>query len=103
MKHGPPPIGNENPPPIVDEDLLPKHWLQERISVEQAEAEQMSPGVPCGGRNEKWQELKAAMRTGDELWTFCSPPDSWSAHAGRSGIAVVRDRRIVGAMVTMMN
>jgi hypothetical protein len=103
LKHGPPPIGNETPPPIVDEDLLPKHWLQERISAEQAEVEHMSAGTPFGGLNAKWQEVKAAMRTGDELWSFCSPPDSWRAHAGRSGIALVRDRRIVRDLVTRMN
>jgi hypothetical protein len=103
LKDRPPPIRNEDPPPIADENPLPKHWLYERITVEQAEAEHMSGGVPFGGLNAKWQELKAAMRTGDELWSFCSPPESWRAHAGRSGVALVRDRRIVGDLVTMMN
>jgi hypothetical protein len=103
LNEQPPPIVNKSPPPIVDEGLLPKHCLYERISVEQAETEHMSGGVPFGGVNAKWQALKATMRTGDELWSFCSQPDSWGAHAGRSGVALVRDGRVVADLVTMMN
>ena len=53
LNEGPPPIVNRSTPAIVDENPVPKHWLYERISVEQAEAEHMSGGVPFGGLNAK--------------------------------------------------
>jgi hypothetical protein len=43
------------------------------------------------------------MHEGDQLWTFTSPPETWQALAGRSGIALLRDGQIVGHHVTLMN
>ena len=45
----------------------------------------------------------AAIKPGDELWTFMSPPDSWKNLAGRAGIALVRDGKPVSILVTFMN
>jgi hypothetical protein len=93
---------------------IPKEWLVEKVSVEQAE--QMFPGVvdertkltpqiakPFGYQHDQWEALKAEMKPGDELWTFSSPADYWQHLAGRLGIALVRDGKIVDVIVTTMN
>ncbi len=58
---------------------------------------------PFGFLNAKWEELKARMRTGDEIWTFRSPPESWQDLAGRAGVALVRSNKMIDAIVTVMN
>jgi hypothetical protein len=85
------------------EDAIPKQWLDKQISVEQAEADHMVDGVAFGGENDRWKKLKASMQPDDRLWTYCSSFESFQAHAGRCGIAVVRNGRVVIEMVTMMN
>jgi len=47
--------------------------------------------------------LKNTMQPGDEFWTFASSPASWRALAGRAGLALVRDGKIVATIVTMLN
>ena len=99
--------GDDMPP-------IPKEWLDRKISV--AEAEAKYPGVhdervrrmpeiakPFGFLNGKWEELKAAMRPGDELWTFASPAQSWQDLAGRAGVALVRDGTPITVITTSMN
>jgi hypothetical protein len=54
-----------------EEDEIPITWLNKRITAEEA-------GIT--------DEEKAEICSGDELWTFRSPPDSWQLLAGRAGI-----------------
>jgi hypothetical protein len=97
-----------------DEIFLPPQWLQQRISV--ADAERMYTPVaddradrapelrkPFGFRNAQWEKLKAQMQPGDEIWTFSSPAQSWQDLAGRSGVVLVRDKKIIAEIVVMMN
>jgi hypothetical protein len=66
-----------------------------------SEAEAAYPGYPrkrgaekpFGFENARWEALKAAMREGDDLYAFCTSPESWRALAGAAGIALVRDGR----------
>jgi hypothetical protein len=97
------------------ENVCSEEWLQEFVTVVEAERlhtrapdDERSARVqelrkPFGFRNPQWEELKARMRPGDELWTFASPAGSWQHLAGRRGIALVRNKRIVCAIVTLMN
>lgn len=39
----------------------------------------------------------------DEVWEFSSSRDSWEHLAGRAGLALVRERIVIDAYVTMMN
>jgi hypothetical protein len=39
----------------------------------------------------------------DEVWEFSSSQDSWAHLAGRAGLALVRERTVVDAYITMMN
>lgn len=42
------------------------------------------------------RRVHACLQPGDEIWTFETPPETWSAGVGRAGYAVVRDGQIVG-------
>jgi hypothetical protein len=97
-----------------DMPLIPKSWLDKKITIAEAEAEH--PGIndervqrfpdaakPFGFRNGQWEAIKAAMQPGDELWTFASPAKSWEDLAGRAGIAVVRGGNPVMVLTTMLN
>jgi hypothetical protein len=97
-----------------DMPLIPKAWLDKKVTIAEAEAEH--PGIsdervqrfpdaakPFGFKNGQWEAIKAAMQPGDELWTFRSPAESWKNLAGRAGIAVVRDGNPVMVLTTMLN
>ena len=101
---------------VVDEAaaVIPAAWLQKKISV--AEAETAYPGVkddrsarvpdatkPFGFRHQEWEDLKAAMLPGDEIWTFASSPESWRDLAGRAGVALVRNGVPIKVVTTAMN
>jgi hypothetical protein len=43
------------------------------------------------------------MQPGDKLVQFSSPMDYWKNHAGRAGIALVRDGKVIDTFVTTMN
>jgi hypothetical protein len=87
------------------EDCIPRNWLTERLSLQEVEADntRLEGGIPFGGQHDRWERLKASLKTGDEVWAFCSPPESWEHHAGRTGVAVVREGRVIDCLVTMMN
>jgi hypothetical protein len=97
-----------------DMPLIPKSWLDKKITIAEAEAEH--PGIkdervqrfpdaakPFGFKNGQWEAIKAAMQPGDELWTFASPAKSWEDLAGRAGIAVVRAGNPIMVLTTMLN
>lgn len=99
----------------VDEiEKIPKAWLKEKTTL--AEAEAAHPGIkgeraerfpdaakPFGFQNGQWEDLKALILPGDEIWNFCSPPESWEHLAGRAGVALVRDGVPIRTIVSMMN
>lgn len=84
---------------------MDKSWLTRRIAQgDVAEAFRVGDDVPGLDRLPfAVRNLLDQMRDGDELWLFCSPPESWAALAGRSGVAVVREGRIISSALTLMN
>ncbi|MDQ7780518.1 MAG: hypothetical protein RDV41_12555 [Planctomycetota bacterium] len=87
-----------------------KEWLQNKTTVEECEKnylvkdERLGPNpVPFGFQNQKWLELKQRMQEGDELWEYCSPPETWKAFCGRAGVCVVRNGEVIDSISTMMN
>ena len=107
-------VKSQTPSPGGDNDVYPRAWLQERISIEEAERRFMPtpddrsnyvPQLrkPFGFLNARWEKLKARVQAGDEIWTFRSPPETWQDLAGRAGVALVRDNKVIDAVVTIMN
>jgi hypothetical protein len=81
-------------------EAVPAEWLDVPVSVEQLDADY---GAPTSGLHAKWEKLKGEMQPGDKLMRFVSSADSWKNLAGRAGIALVRDGKVIDAFVTMMN
>jgi hypothetical protein len=75
-------------------------WLTEKRSISEAETENMEDGRTFGYQHRKWERLKQQMAAGDELWEFCSPPESWAHRKGRQGYAVLRKGQVVDYMLT---
>jgi hypothetical protein len=79
-------------------DYPPSTWLRSLMTLEQFELE-----FP----NYKNTPFLAAFirlrQEGDEFWRFSSPPEQWAALAGRGGIALVRDGRLVAHVVTVLS
>lgn len=49
------------------------------------------------------EKLVAEYVENDEFWVFCTPRDTWQHLFGRAGVALVRDGKVVEAIVTVMN
>lgn len=84
-------------------------WLNKKITVEEAESrfmdqdDRISPNpVSFGFFNHLWNELKAKMIAGDELWLFSSSRESWTNNCGRGGICIVGDGDVHKSLVTTM-
>jgi hypothetical protein len=88
--------------PASDEEMS---WREMTVSEAEAAHPGRRPGTekPFGFNNAKWEALKAAMRPGDELYAFCTSPESWRARAGASGVALVREGKVIREIVTMSN
>ena len=111
---------------------VPKGWLRNRITVEEAEAKHMSDlglgegvsestrrarlgfarsrsipvtgkPIPFGFLYCEWREMVGSMQEGDELWEYRSSEHSWEHLAGRAGIALIRRGEVVDAITTAMN
>lgn len=89
-------------------------WLTERVTTEQAEKaftptpDQLARNPkmlnkPFSADNHRWESLKSRMNAGDELWYFCSPPETWRHLAGRAGVALVRDGKVIETLIVLMN
>lgn len=61
-----------------------------------------SPPILNRRRNDQWRAFLAQMQEGDELWTFCTSPESWEHMAGLGGIALVRHGKVVGHFTTLL-
>jgi hypothetical protein len=98
----------------VEQPMIPKAWLTERTTVEESEA--ANPGItderterfpdaakPFGFQHREWEEFKALILPGDELWVFSSPPESWKNLAGSFGVALVRGGVPIKILVTVVN
>lgn len=70
-------------------------WLRDEVSVEGLEREFSGSG--------RWLELKQQYRDGDLFHEFRSPRETWAMMAGRAGIALVRDGKVVDCFVTALN
>jgi hypothetical protein len=89
---------------------MQRDWFTKRLTVDEAEAahavtdDRLGPDpIPFGFLNDRWQELLAQMQPGDELWQFNSPKENWQGLAGRAGISLVRDGKVIDSLVTCMS
>jgi hypothetical protein len=78
-------------------------WLQNRVTF--AEIDSIYGNSPSENFRREYHEFKAQFQEGDELWYFCSPPESWGKKclAGRAGYMLIRKGEVVASIVTLMN
>jgi hypothetical protein len=56
---------------------------------------------PFGMMTDKWREFVLQLREEDELWFFCSPPDTFQKKLGCQGFAILREGNIRATLVTL--
>ena len=91
-------------PPPRDKD---RKQFTRILTVEDAEAENMevcagsgTAPVPFGSINRQWRELLEKRRNRDVLWAFYSDEEWVDGHVGRAGVALVRDGKVVGLVLS---
>ena len=75
-----------------EDDLIPKSWLVERVDPAKAEADGHVDGTP-------WERIRRYLQPNDEIWLYGTPSGHWESMAGRQGVALVRDTRVVKEFV----
>ncbi len=90
------------PPPPKD-----RKQFTRILTVEDAEAENMevcagsgTAPVPFGSINRQWRELLEKRRNRNVLWAFYSAEEWVDGHVGRAGVALVRDGKVVGLVLS---
>ncbi len=87
----------------MNQEWISKEWLNTKTSIAELEEKEMYEGKPFGYQNAQWEEFKAKMIIGDELWEFSSSSESWDSLAGRAGVALVRNGEVIDSIVTIMS
>jgi hypothetical protein len=95
----------------LSEFELVSSWLQGKgMSVVELErqpstnqSENLHQFGSFGIGSKQWQRIKEQMQPGDELYKFRSPPETWANLAGRAGIALVRDGKVIDTLLTALN
>jgi hypothetical protein len=80
-----------------------KSWLLEKHSVQDVEQTNIYDGRPFGSYNMFWEELKAYMNPGDEIWSYRRPGEDREHLCPRAGYALVRDGQVITDFVTEMS
>jgi len=90
--------------------MIKKEWLKKRTTIEECETKNLvedkrlgTTPVPFGFINHLWLNLKRKIQEGDELWEYCSPPETWENLCGREGVCLVRGEEIIDRIITKMN
>ena len=101
--------------PHGDEQLLEQKTVEELEKEFTLQLDQLSAAdradparreallKPFGFKHADWLRFKAALRPGDEIWTYRSSPESWQALAGRAGIVIYRNGKPLRRLLTAMN
>lgn len=76
--------------------MFPTDWLVGQISVQQAEEHE-----EVGG--DSWNALKTAIKPGDQIWIYCTPPKTWEILMGSRGIVLLRDGEKIARVETLRN
>ena len=80
-------------------DDFPTDWLIKKITISDVEKE----NPPLGYLNDEWEELKSLIKQGDEIWEWSTPGEFWDSLCGREGIALIRKKKVVYEIITIMN
>ncbi|HAW08426.1 MAG TPA: hypothetical protein DCW42_04545 [Bacteroidetes bacterium] len=89
---------------------IPSGLLIKKISIQEAESENISSYfdngtflMPFGRYNPVWNEMKANMFEGDEVWEFSTSSIWWENLCGSAGVCIIRNGQPIDAIITMKN
>lgn len=83
---------------------IPLAWLTERnIPWEQFAADYRESEAWAPLARDAFQLLWSQVAEADEVGYFSTPPETWQKNFGRAGWVVLRDGKVVGQLVTVMN
>jgi hypothetical protein len=71
---------------------VPPEWITSKVSLDEIEGPDRAPDLSKPSDCPEWRSFKSGIMTGDELWHFTSPPDSFRHGAGRMGYVIIRNR-----------
>ena len=72
-------------------------WLTSITTLEAAETKYSLTDTTS------WNDLLTLHNEGDELWNFCTPSSYWEILRGRSGLALVRQNRVIYVIEIIKN
>lgn len=82
--------------------IVPSGWLRERADEYPVETAPEGVSLPLSyvrRCREVWRALREQKGSADELWTFCTPAESWRQSLGRAGYAIVREGSVVDGVL----
>ncbi|TWU32771.1 hypothetical protein Q31b_58140 [Novipirellula aureliae] len=82
-------------------DSMSVDELERQLGSNRTENRQQLESFGLGSK--QWQRIKEQLQPGDKLYKFRSPPETWANMAGRAGIALVRDDKVIDTLVTALN
>jgi len=80
---------------LSTEELLSLGFVDK--SAERALLDRVSKRQPP----ERWKEFIRTMQSGDELWYYKSPKETWDDFRGAAGYAIVRKGEVVSSFNSM--
>jgi len=91
--------------------MLPVEWLTEcvvpRASCDLSEAARQALIVELGSGflnlATEWSSFNDQITSFDEIWEFDSPAEYWDSLCGSSGIALIRDQKVIAEITCEMN
>lgn len=89
--------------PITLDYLPPENFLQAEVPIEVVKRELTPTADTITKSRLEYRIFLDIIRSGDKVRSFCSPALHWQQMRGRMGYAIVRNNRIVAAIVTMLN
>jgi hypothetical protein len=60
-------------------------------------------GKASGYQDNRWEDLKAKIEPGDELWVVSAPDEDWDQGLGQEWIVLLRAGNEIARMLTRMN
>jgi hypothetical protein len=92
-----------------DRAKIRMEWIEQTVPVDAVD-NFYKENSPFGKDNRRylkewgeWNKFISNYKTGDELWYYRSPQDSWAKLAGEEGFAIYRHGKLISRIITVLN
>jgi hypothetical protein len=82
----------------VSDEALVSRWRDKQVTLSQ-----MNDLDGSWKGYADWSRFRGRMKSGDEMWHFCSPKPMWAKLMGWEGYAIFRDGRLVDTFTLSEN